>query len=235
MFSRLRLLVSELGLVDAGLYLLARAFARASAGKLRLVKFYLVAQPVRKDELTPPRRGRSIVVQEADADTIRATQFGRPAPVIEYRLEHQCRCLLAQKDEQLLGFQWFSTQDYPEDEVRCVYRLDSGDRCAWDFDIYVHPEARALPTFLRLWDHCNALLRDAGIVQALSRIDAFNSASRRSHGKLGARTIGWAVFLAAGPAQFALFSSAPWIHVSFAEGQVPHWHVSRLARPRNST
>jgi hypothetical protein len=235
MFSRLGMLVSELGFTDAGLYLLARATAKTSRGTLRVVKFYLVAQPVRQDELTPPRRGRSIVVQEADAETIRGTEFGRPAPVIEYRLAHQCRCLLARKDEHLLGFQWFSTQDYPEDEVRCLYRLEPGDRCAWDFDIYVHPEARALPTFLRLWDHCNMLLRQAGIEQSLSRIDAFNSASRRSHARLGARTIGWAVFLCAGPAQLALFSGRPWVHVSMSKGHTPQWRVSRLARQRNST
>lgn len=235
MFTSLRLLVAELGFTDACLYLLARAIAKVSRGRLRLTKFYLVAQPVRADELTPPRRGRSIAVLEADADTIRATDFGRPAAVIEYRLKHNCRSLLALKDGELLGFQWFSTHDYPEDTVRCLYRLEPEDRSAWDFDIYVRPEARALPTFLRLWDHCNALLRGAGIDQALSRIDAFNAVSRRSHGKLGARTIGWAVFLVAGPAQAAVFSSKPWVHVSISPTRVPEWRVARLARQRNRT
>ncbi len=135
----------------------------------------------------------------------------------------------------MLGFQWFTTIDYPEDQVRCLYRLEPGDRCAWDFDIFVRPEARMLPTFLRLWDHCNALLRQAGIDQSLSRIDAFNATSRRSHGSLGARPIGWAVFLTAGRLQVSAFSSTPWLHVSASPSNPPEWRVSRLARGRNHT
>ncbi len=235
MLSRFRDLVRELGLVDACTYLLGRGIGRLSLGSLRLTKFYLVAQPVRTDELTPPRRGRSIAAREIGPDEIRTLDFGRPATVIEYRLRHGCRCLVATKGDQMLGFQWFTTADYPEDQVRCLYRLEPGDQCAWDFDIFVRPEARMLPTFLRLWDHCNTLLRQAGVEVSLSRIDAFNAASRRSHGSLGARPIGWATFLAAGSLQLSVFSSRPWLHLSASPSNPPEWRVSRLARGRNRT
>jgi len=235
MLSRLRNLVHELGLTDACTYLLARGVGRLSFGRVRLTKFYLVAQPVRADNTTPPRRGRSIVVKEIGPDEIRTLDFGRPATAIEYRLRNRCRCLVANKGDQLLGFQWFTTVDYPEDQVRCLYRLEAPDRCAWDFDIFVRPEARMLPTFLRLWDHCNALLREAGIDLSLSRIDAFNVGSRRSHDSLGARPIGWATFLTAGSLQLAVFSSRPWVHFSASPSNPPEWRVSGLARGRNRT
>jgi len=135
----------------------------------------------------------------------------------------------------MVGFQWFSLQHYPEDEVRCLYELDPRDRCAWDFDIFVAPETRTLPTFLRLWDACNGILRAAGIDLSLSRIDAFNSASRRSHGSLGARAIGWGLFMLAGRLQVSVFSSSPWLHVSGSPGSIPSWPVSRLARRQNCT
>jgi hypothetical protein len=235
MLTRFRQLASNIGRCDASLFFVARACARATGRRLRLKKFYLYAQPVAAEELTPPRRGRSIEVREATPDAIRATDFGRPADVIEYRLQHQCRCLMAFKADRLVGFQWFSLQNYPEDEVRCLYQLDRLDRCAWDFDIFVAAEARTLPTFLRLWDGCNAILRGSGIDLSLSRIDAFNSASRRSHGSLGARAIGWGLFLLAGQLQVAVFSSSPWLHVSGSPTQAPAWPVSRLARRQNRT
>jgi hypothetical protein len=233
--ARFRQLALELGPADAALYLLSRACARLTGGRLRLAKYYLFAQPVADAELTPPRRGRAIEVREATVAEMRAADFGRPAAAIEYRIGHRCRCLLARKGDELLGFQWFTLADYPEDTVRCRYLLDPRDRCAWDFDIYVRPEARTQPTFLRLWDACNGILRDAGVDLSLSRIDAFNAGSRRSHGRLGARTIGWAAFVSAGPLQLAAFSTRPWLHLSLSPSNIPAWPVSSLARNGNRT
>ena len=55
MLSRWRNLVRELGLMDACVYLLSRAVDRLSFGSAHLTKFYLVAQPVRADDMTPLR------------------------------------------------------------------------------------------------------------------------------------------------------------------------------------
>lgn len=233
MFKRLQGLSQELGLANALLFVVARVLSRATGQRLRLRKYYLVAQPVAAHDQTPARRGRTIEVREVQADEIRSTGFGRPAAAIEHRLRHGARCLLAKKDGALVGFQWFTTRDFPEDEIRCTYHLDEQDRCAWDFDIFVQPEARMLPVFPRLWDHCNRLLRDEGIGLSLSRIDAFNATSRRSHARLGARNVGWALFVTLGPGQLAAFSGTPWLHVSWTGA--PVWPVSRIARGGNRT
>jgi len=233
MFARLGQLQQDIGWINSALFVAARLASRCSGGRLKLRKYYLTAQPVATADLTPARRGRTIEVSEANSTRIRATEFGRPAAAIEHRIQHGARCLLAHKDDELLGFQWFTTRDFPEDEVRCRYRLDPQDRCAWDFDIYVQPAARALPVFSRLWDRCNALLREAGIDQSLSRIDAFNSASLRSHARLGATPVAWALFITLGPAQLAVFSGWPWMHASWSRN--PTWQVSHIARGRNRT
>jgi hypothetical protein len=230
MSQRFTRLSREIGTGNAVLYLIARLLSRASAGRIKLYKYYLVAQPVAESSVTPAHRGRSINVREASVDEIRGTDFGRPAAAVEYRLRHRCRCLLAYRGAELLGFQWFSLNDYPEDEVRCWFLVDPAENCAWDFDIFVKPEARALPVFLRLWDHCNALLREQRIERSLSRIDAFNAASLRSHTRLGAANLGWALFVVGGPVQLAAFSSRPWLHLSLSPASIPRWPVSRLAR-----
>jgi hypothetical protein len=226
---------SEIGTANAILYGCARALRRTTSGGCRLHKYLLVAQPVGQRDLTPAQRGRSIDVREADTQEIRATDFGRPAHIIEYRLQHQCRCLTARKGGELIGFQWFTLHDYPEDEIRCLFRMVKGHACAWDFDVVVHPQYRVLPVFSKLWDRCNSLLRTAGIDITMSRIDAFNPVSRRAHARLGAREVGWAMFLVAGRAQLAIFSSRPWLHLSLSDRSIPVWPVSSLARRGNST
>jgi hypothetical protein len=226
----LRTTVRELGWANALLYWLSRALGIATGGRVRLLRYQLVAQPVTAHDLTPPRRGRAIEVTEASRETILATPFDRPAAVIDERLRIGSRCVLAYKGGQLVGFQWFTTRDYPEDEVRCLFELRPEDRCAWDFDIVVQPEARTQPVFLRLWDHCNALLRTEGVRLVLSRINAFNSASVRAHSRLGAQTVATATFLTAGRWQLARLPVAPWLHLS--RTSTPRVPISRLARER---
>jgi GNAT superfamily N-acetyltransferase len=219
----------ELGLLDAALYAIARALGGITRGRARLVKYYITMQPVAETELTPARRGRQIEVREASPAEALALPVERPRTVIEARLRHGGRCLTARKAGQLVGFQWFTLEDYPEDEVRCLFRLAASDRCAWDYDIFVVPEFRTQPVFSRLWDHCNGLLRQAGACWSLSRINAFNPGSRKAHERLGAKVIASACFLRVGRLQVSAFTSAPYLHVGFRETQRPILHVSRLA------
>jgi hypothetical protein len=226
--GKLARLADSMGSVDALLYAAARGLARGSSGHLRLRKYYIVSQPVAAGDLTPPRRGRSIEVSEGTRSDAAAVEFGRPRAVIEQRLASGTRYLVARRNGELLGFQWFSLVDYDEDEVRCRYRLRPADRCAWDFDIFVRPEARTLPVFARLWDACNAILRAQGITRSLSRIDAFNPASRQAHASLGATTVGWCLFVTAGRAQLSVLSARPWLHLSLSGEAAPVLAVSSL-------
>lgn len=220
--------IDELGWANAVLYWLSEVLHRTSGGKIRLIKYLLVAQPVAENDLTPFRRGRSIAVEEATSEKVLSTDFGRPSTVIAERLRVGSRCLLAYRQEDFVGFQWFTMQDYPEDEVRCLFELRPEDRCAWDFDIFVAPVARAQPVFMRLWDACNSQLRAEGITLSLSRINAFNSASLRAHARMGASTIATASFLVLGRWQLALLPAPPWLHVS--RDATPRLPISRLAR-----
>jgi hypothetical protein len=226
---------ADIGLANAILYGCARALRGITSGWIRLHKYLLVAQPVAAHDLTPPQRGRSIQVHEADLQEVRAADFGRPPHIVEYRIRHRCRCLMARKEGELIGFQWFTLHDYPEDEIRCLFKISDPPACAWDFDVFVQPQYRVLPVFSKLWDHCNGLLRAAGVHMTLSRIDAFNAVSRRAHARLGAREVGWAMFLVVGRVQLAMFSSRPWLHLSLSDRSIPVWPVSSLARRGIST
>jgi GNAT superfamily N-acetyltransferase len=226
----LRRTARQLGTPTAVLYWASRLLQRVSGGHVRLLRYVLVAQPVPPDRLTPAGRGKTIDVTEASEQTVRATQFGRPHAIVERRVAVGSRCLLARKNGTLVGFQWFTTQDYPEDEVRCIFELRPQDRCAWDFDVFVHPDYRTQPVFMRLWDECNALLRAENISLTLSRINAFNTDSLWAHRRLGARRIAAATFVTAGPWQLAWLPRFPWLHLS--RRSAARLAISRLARDR---
>jgi GNAT superfamily N-acetyltransferase len=232
MLNKLSQLYASMGPLNAVLYVFARALAILTFGKARFVKYYIAAQPVPAGPFTPPRRGTSIQVTEGTAEQALKVPFGRPREVIEQRLAVGARYLLATKGDTLLGFQWFTLRDYPEDEVRCLFRLRPQDACAWDFDIYVRPDARIQPVFTRLWDACNDILRSAGIDYSLSRINAFNQLSMRAHTRLGARVVGWCTFFVAGPVQVSISSARPRVQASFSRKCAPVFAVSEMpARP----
>ena len=201
---------------------------------MRLFKYYVVAQPVPQHDLTPSRRGRTILVSEATTDGTRDMAVDRPRHVIDQRLLRGCRCIVAHRNGEAVGFQWFTLRDYLEDEVRCMFRLRPEDRCAWDFDVFVLPSSRAQPVFSRLWDTTNAILREAGVDTSLSRINAFNPASRRAHARLGASTIAWGLFFKAWALQLALLSCRPWLHISLSDASIPAIDASQLARVRRA-
>jgi GNAT superfamily N-acetyltransferase len=219
----------EIGTANALLYVASRVLGTVTGGHARLVKYYITAQPVHGHELTPPRRGRQIIVDEATAEQVLSLPADRPRQVLEARLGQGGRCLIARKDGVPVGFQWFTLVDYVEDEVRCVFRLESRDRCAWDYDIYVDQKWRTQPVFSRLWDKCNEILRNSGVMFSLSRINAYNGASRQAHERIGARIVGWAIFICLWRAQLAFLSARPWIHVSFSRSRMPVILVSRMA------
>ena len=226
--GRFRSLAREIGLGNALLYLASRAMHDLSCGRVGIVKYYIVAQPVPPHDLTPPRRGRQIVVTEAAPAEAMSLTDDRPRAVLQARLDGGCRCLVARKDGNVVGFQWFTLQDYHEDEVRCIFRLAPEDHCAWDFDIFVPPQWRTQPVFSRLWDKCNELLRATGARHSLSRINAFNALSRRAHERIGAEVVGWAAFARAGTLQLSAFSARPWIHFGFRRTSVPVLTVSGM-------
>jgi GNAT superfamily N-acetyltransferase len=223
-------LIGELGLADATLYGFSRLLTAVTFGVVRLNKYYLTAQPIPAGNLTPDKRGRNIIISEASAQEALGTVMNRPMDVIRARQRSGCRCFLAHKNGELVGFQWFTMKDYLEDEVRCLFRLRQEDACAWDFDIFVRPEARTQPVFTKLWDATNAFLRDAEVKYSLSRISAFNALSLNSHARIGAWPFGWAVFVSAGEFQLTLLSARPWLKLSLDRRSVPVIEVSTLAR-----
>jgi hypothetical protein len=197
--------IRRLGGVDTALMLVDRALARVSGGRARLHKYVFMAQRVPPAPLTPAR-ATGIVVEELRGGDPRLDRLERPADELAHRFDRSARCFAAWQGDALTGFLWFTDRGYDEDEVRCTFRVDACDRAVWDFDVHIVPRYRLGRTFALLWDSAFAAMRARGVRWSVSRVSAFKADSIRAHQRLGARPVGWAVFLLFGSTQFTLTS-----------------------------
>lgn len=204
------------GVVDGLLYLAARAIERLSAGRCRLIKYYLFAQPIAPAALAQCAAPSSVEVVKIAPDDPLIAEFPRVSQINLERFARGAICFAARAAGRFAGHVWIAKGRYVEDEVRCIYVLDPPGQVVWDFDVYVAPEHRLSGVFARLWQGVNEALAGEGFRWTCSRISAFNAASLAAHRRLGARRVHTALFLCLGSWQCALLTCAPYVHVSLA-------------------
>lgn len=215
---RLRKLVQNLGYFNSILYLINRLATKVKI-KHCFIKYYFVAQPLGMQAFLPKGRGKNLEVIELPSG-FQPHPCPRPEAVIADRYRQGAVCLAAYKDYEFAGCFWYLKQQYQEDEVRCLYKLASGN-VVWDFDVYVEPKFRLSPVFLKLWDEASVKLTTEGVGWSFSRISAFNALSLSSQKRMGALVIGWAVFMRLGLMQLTVASLFPYIHISLSENKFP--------------
>lgn len=211
----------QLGALNAALYLIDRVLSRATVGRARLVRYHIVAQPIGRPGATRLRPDTKTRLALTPADSPLVRQFPRPASVIGARFAAGGQCLSAVVEDDFAGYVWWQRDRYEEDEVRCSFELRDAGRCVWDYDVYVAPRFRVGRTMARLWQAADDHLASQGVAWSLSRISAFNPASLSAHARLGTVHCECATFLVVGPVQLAWLEQAPYVHLSWRDGQRP--------------
>ncbi len=224
---RLKRLFSELGAFDAALYLIGRVL-RLFGSRTALYRYILVAQPIHPHRRVRAGQGSTWTFKEPGLGDSALERMPLTQEVLDYRFAQPVFCLCALKEEELVAYVWFCRGAYEEDEVRCLFVPEPGDKAVWDFDMYVVPRYRFSRAFARLWDEANRKLGAMGYQWTLSRISAFNPGSLASHRRMGARKLASAVFLVLGPFQATVANVSPFIHISFSSRSRP---VIRLRAP----
>ena len=211
-FAKIRASITRLGVGVFVLLAFRTVIERLTAGRIRVIAYRFVAQPVASQPDASSRRRGSIETRFAGTDDTLVAQFPRPRAVIERRFADGAVCIVAHKEHQFAGFLWLQTPRYVEDEVRCVYEMEPAGAAAWDFDVYVEPDFRFGKTFARLWGAAHEHLRQRGLAWTMSRISLFKPESLRAHERLGAQRLGDALFFASKQHQIVLFNLPPYFH-----------------------
>lgn len=200
--------LAELGARNMAWYALARCLRVLGIGMYR---YQFVAQPVAAGAMRA-RPGKLELRPIASLDELPAG-YPRTSEVVAARFRQGGCSIAAWKGRELAGILWYQLGAYQEDEVRVRYCLPSPHSC-WDYDVFVQPHMRLGPAFCRLWDEANRRLRARGIEWTCSRISAFNPASLRAHGRIGAISLGCATFFRLGRWQLMLAGRPPYCHLS---------------------
>lgn len=221
-------LVSEHGSARmALLYALHRVLQKLSGGRVAIVPYVLVAQPVGNPALAAVRADPATVVQRVGPGHALLAAFPRSPAVIAQRFADGAECHAATVKGSFAGHIWIARGRYVEDEVRCIYEIAEPATVVWDYDVYVEPRLRLGRTMGRLWREVDNALSAKGVRWSCSRINRFNVASVKSHQRLGAVTLRQVVFLVLGPLQLSWDSSGG-VRMSLGRTQVP---VLRLTAP----
>lgn len=207
------------------MYLAGQVLRRASGDRVRIVKYWLTAQPIGQAGAAPLRPDPSTQLLRVHEGEALAASFPRPPEILARRWAAGAECTTALVKQQFAGFIWIQRGRYDEDEVRCTYVLADPARSVWDYDVYVEPKYRIGRTMARLWGHVDAALAAEGVRWSFSRISAFNAASLASHARLGIVKCGSVAFLCIGRWQLAWLPQAPYVHFSTGERRVPAVHL----------
>lgn len=189
------------------LYIVDRLL-QAVSPRLGLASYEFVAQPVSADGLLPAALTRNLSFALLSPDSADLARMQAPAPVMAQRFAEGASCLAVYRKGLLLGYAWWCSGGYLEDEVGCRFQL-TDPATVFDFDVHVLPEHRMGLGFTALWHGVNEHLQQAGVTATLSRISSYNLASLRAHRRLGARDIGRAWFLRLGALTVMISSLAP--------------------------
>lgn len=214
MRQRLARLYRELGLGNTLLYG-ANQGLQALPGNAGMMRYYLMAQPVTARRRVRPPTGNFALRTPGPGDVL-LDQLPRDRDELARRFAMGATCLAIAdlREDRLAGAIWLLPEAYEEPEHRCRLVLPATPRCMLDVDAWVAPWARGGRTLAQLWDGANAYMHQRGVQWSLSRVSAFNTASLRAHGRLGARRVGGQVFFYWARTELMLTNQRPFLVLS---------------------
>lgn len=216
MLQKLIHLLKELGFFAGLLYTIDRVLAAISPS-LRLYFYEIMVQPIPEEPLIPARLTKNLEIREIKRGDPEVDLMPARADIKEARFRQNAICLGAFQKGKFIGYMWFCSYAYEEDEVRCTFLLSPVDEAVFDFDFYLFPEHRMGLGFIGMWSGANKFLNNRGIKYTFSRLTRFNLASRRAHNHLGWKCIGRTLFLQAWRLQIMVATIFPYLHLSFGK------------------
>lgn len=218
MWNKLAAPFREFGAVAGALYAIDRVLRRISP-RLGLQVYEFMAQPITAKPLLPPNLTRNLAFEEIGQGHPDIALMPAREDIKAERFRQGARCLGVYRKGKLVGYLWFCSERYEEDEVRCTYLLGDPAHSVFDFDLYVLPEHRLGLGFMAVWHGANLFLSERGIRRTFSRLTRFNLASRRAHAHLGWRCVGRAVFVQAWRVELMLSTLAPFVALTWRRDQ----------------
>lgn len=192
---------------------------RTLSPRLGLYVYEFMVQPIGGKALLTPNLSKNLTFQDIGPGHPDIGLMPAREDIKAQRFKQGARCLGTYRKGELIGYLWYCTDHYDEDEVRCTYELVDSERSIFDFDLYVMPQYRLGVGFLGVWHGANEILSRQGVRYTFSRLTRFNTASRRAHAHLGWRRVGQGVFLRIASFELMLATVAPYVSATVRPDQ----------------
>jgi hypothetical protein len=169
------------------------------SGAAYIERLYLTRQPVAPAAVgQTARRGAAIEVHVCIAERALPATFTRLPGELADRFAQGATCVYATRDGELLGWLWFARGRFVDFNYPLEFVLPLDGSGAWDFDVFVRPDARIGACFVRLWAAASQAMHEQGVRHSYSTVSAFNPLSLKSHRRLGADVLGSALVVRLG-------------------------------------
>jgi len=208
----------EFGFIFGALYALDQILRKLSP-QFGLFVYEMMVQPISGKPMLTASLTKNLAFIEIGRDHADIGLMPALADIKQSRFDQGAMCLGVYRKAKLIGYIWFCFCRYEEDEVRCTYELTDPIRSVFDFDLYVFPEHRMGIAFTAIWHGANAYLYARGIRFTFSRVTRFNSASRRSHARLGWKCVASVIFLKLHRIELMLANIFPYIALTWSSSQ----------------
>jgi hypothetical protein len=209
----------EFGALLGLLYIIDRVLSAVSP-HARLFVYEIMVQPISSTPLVPLRWMKNLAFREIDrGDPLVASMPARD-DIKENRYRQRAKCLGAFKAEKFIGYIWFVSGSYEEDEVNCTFVVTPEKESVFDFDLYLFPEHRMGLAFVSLWSGANEYLHSRGVKYTYSRVSRFNVASRRAHARLGWQRVCTSVVLKLWRFEAMVATIFPYVHLTIGRRRV---------------
>jgi hypothetical protein len=200
------------------LRLLTCALRRISRGRVRLLHYRIVAQPVPAASAPRVTGGRGLAVERVGPEHVLLAQFPHRPDALRRRFAQHAMCYGAHRHGELAGYLWVQEPPFADRDAGCCFVPAPAGRAAWDYDLWIAPAWRMSRAFQRLWDAAHDDLRARGIAWTLSCVQGANRTSLASHQRLGARAVSQAWILRIGERQLAAFTQPPFVDLNLFTG-----------------
>ena len=198
--------------------LVARGLRHLSRGRVQLLHYRILAQPVPPPSPARPATAHAVTVERVGPGHPLLPHFPHRPEALHRRFAERAICHAAHRDGVLIGYLWLQEAPFSDRDAGCRFVPAPAGRAAWDYDLWIAPAWRMSRAFVRLWEEAHACLRARGIAWTLSCVHGGNHASLAAHQRLGARLVAHAWILRVGALQLAILTQPPYVDLCLRMG-----------------